>query len=104
MTDKPTRVQILERGAALTAGDRDRTYGPPHLNFSACATLWEAYLSAKTRGGAAPKITAEDVAHMMSLVKMSRTFYGGYHEDNYVDSATYEAIAGECRKISVGET
>jgi hypothetical protein len=92
MTDRPTRVQILEQGVAVTAGDRDRAYGPPYQNFNACAKLWEAYLMAKTHG-----------AHMMTLLKMARTFHGGYHEDNYIDSATYEAIAGECRKISVGE-
>jgi hypothetical protein len=103
MTDRPTRVQILEQGVAVTAGDRDRAYGPPYQNFNACAKLWEAYLMAKTHGAANVRITAEDVAHMMTLLKMARTFHGGYHEDNYIDSATYEAIAGECRKISVGE-
>ena len=40
--------------------------------------------------------TAEDVAHMMQLLKMSRAVTGQYHPDNYYDNTAYAAIAGEC--------
>ena len=93
---KPERVRLLEKGIELTAGDRDKAYGDPWTNLTACAQLWEAYLSAKLSHDI--KLVAEDVAHMMQLVKMTRTFHGRYHADNYVDNATYGAIAGECRK------
>jgi hypothetical protein len=95
--DAPERVRLLRRGISLTSGDRNKTYGDPWDNFTDCALLWKAYLGAKY--GFVGKLVAEDVAHMMQLVKMARTFSGGYHDDNYIDNATYGAIAGECRKI-----
>ena len=94
--NKAERVRILERGIELTAGDRDKAYGDPWTNLTCCAQLWEAYLSAKLNQDI--KLVAEDVAHMMQLVKMTRTFNGTYHPDNYLDNAVYGAIAGECRK------
>jgi hypothetical protein len=97
MTDTPPeRARLLARGLELTLHDRNKSYGPPWENLTACAQLWEAYLGAKfniTIG-----LTAEDVAHMMQLVKMTRTFHGEYHADNYLDNAVYGAIAGECRQ------
>jgi hypothetical protein len=94
--EKPERVRLLEKGLELTTGDRDKTYGPPWDNLTACAMLWEAYLSAKLNQDI--RLVAEDVAHMMQLVKMTRTFHGSYHADNYLDNAVYGAIAGECRQ------
>jgi hypothetical protein len=98
----PVRVRLLKRGIALTAGDRDKSYGPPYDNLDACAQMWSAYLTAKFGFPETFRFTAEDVGHMMQLVKMSRTFYGAYHEDNYVDNATFGAIAGECRAQEEG--
>lgn len=94
---QPERIRLLKRGIELTGGDRNKTYGEPWENLTDCAQMWEAYLGAKW--GFSGKIVAEDVAHMMQLVKMTRTFRGSYHDDNYLDNATYGAIAGECRKI-----
>lgn len=92
----PERVRLLRRGIELTSGDRNRTYGDPWDNLTDCAQMWEAYLSAKLKCDI--HLVAEDVANMMSLVKMTRSFYGTYHDDNYLDSAVYQAIAGECRR------
>jgi hypothetical protein len=94
---EPERVRLLKQGVALTSGDRNKTYGDPYDNLDACAQLWSAYMSAKFQLPETFRFTAEDVAHFMTLVKMTRTFYGAYHPDNYVDSGTYQAIAGECR-------
>jgi len=100
---EPERIRLLKRGIELTGGDRDKTYGPPYDNLTACADVWKAYLCAKFRGAVVDElsfqITAEDVAHMMVLVKMTRTFYGTYHADSALDGAVYMAIAGECRMI-----
>ena len=107
---KPTRVQTLEMAKHLTSADRDKAYGPPYDNLTACGNLWEAYLNnkfgalqAQPDGGYAVRITAEDVAWMMNLLKMTRSFYPGYHPDNYTDGACYAAIAGECREIQNAE-
>jgi len=106
MSDKPTRQETLETATKLTCGDRNDAYGPPFDNLSDCAELWTSYLTTKYRKTTLSprpwkpdfKMDAEDVAWMMSLVKMTRSFQEGYHFDNYVDSAAYSAIAGECRE------
>lgn len=99
------RVQILNDAARAVGTDRNKSYGPPYDNLSDCAALWEAYLNSKMsclvpqEGGYAARITAEDVAWMMNLLKMARSFHKVSHRDNYVDAAGYAAIAGECREI-----
>ena len=107
---KPTRVQTLETAIKLTGGDRDKSYGPPFDNLSDCSTLWNAYINSKwgclkvqADGSYKVDLNAEDVAWMMTLVKMTRSFQGGYHPDNYTDAAAYSAIAGECREIQMEE-
>jgi len=102
---KSTRETMLNTATALTCGDRNKSYGPPHDNLSDCAALWEAYLNTNLRcfrrEGDDWKVTltSEDVAWMMVLTKMTRSFQSGFHFDNYVDAAAYSAIAGECREI-----
>ena len=105
---KPTRVQTLETAIALTGGDRNKSYGPPFDNLSDCAALWNAYINTKrdcteatADGSYTVKLKAEDVAWLMTLVKMTRSFQSGYHPDNYTDAAAYSAIAGECREIQI---
>lgn len=100
-----TRETMLNTAKSLTCGDRNASYGPPHDNLSDCAALWEAYLNSNMRcvqkDGDSWKVTltSEDVAWMMVLTKMARSFQSGFHFDNYVDAAAYAAIAGECREI-----
>jgi len=96
---KPTRVQTLETAISLTNGDRDKSYGPPINNLTDCAELWNTYIRAKQRATNNLELDAEDVAWMMVLVKMTRSFQKGYHADNYTDATAYSAIAGECREI-----
>lgn len=91
------RGRLLDTAKQLTCGDRNETYGPPHENLSDCALLWETYMNTKKRYSI--RITAEDVAWMMVLLKMTRSFQPGYHRDNYVDASAYSAIAGECRDV-----
>jgi hypothetical protein len=96
---KPTRVKTLETAISLTNGDRDKSYGPPINNLTDCAELWNAYIHTKQRATNNLELDAEDVAWMMVLVKMTRSFQKGYHPDNYTDASAYSAIAGECREI-----
>jgi hypothetical protein len=99
MQAKPTRVQTLETAINLTAGDRNKAYGPPHRNLSDCALLWDAYLAIRNE----VQIDAEAVAWMNVLQKIARSAQPGYHPDNYTDAAAYSAIAGECRQIEIEE-
>ena len=90
------RGRLLDAAKKLTCGDRNEAYGPPYENLSDCAALWETYMNAKR--GYTIRIFAEDVAWMMVLLKMTRSFQPGYHPDNYLDASAYAAIAGECRE------
>lgn len=85
----PTRQDILQTAIALTTGDRCKTHGDAVTQHEFTARLWSAY--------AGHPFTAEDVAWMMNLVKMSRAKSGAFNPDDYVDGAGYVAIAGECR-------
>ena len=90
-----TRARILYMGAKLTDGDRNKQYGEPVKNMQDIAALWETYL--RGMHGFQDRLTGEDVAHMMSLMKIARAYVSGPpHVDNYVDGAVYQAIAGEC--------
>lgn len=104
--EKPTRVSMLETAKNLTGGDRNKAYGTPYDNLSDCAELWNAYINTKSAcieltadGSYTVRLKAEDVAWLMTLVKMTRSFKSGFHYDNYVDASAYSAIAGECREI-----
>jgi hypothetical protein len=100
--DMPTRARMLYKAAKLTTGDRDKAYGSPVSNMQDIASLWTAYL--RMIGVQVPYLSlrGEDVAHMMALMKMSRTVANNYTPDTYIDSACYEAIAGECAEAERG--
>lgn len=67
----------------LVDGDRNDAYGPPEENLSRIAEMWSAYIGTD--------ITAEDVALMMVLLKISRS-RAGYSRDNAVDGVAYFLI------------
>ena len=94
------RESILTSAIAHTCGDRDKQYGTPATNLGNTADLWTTYLIAKYRGQTLDevqfRITAEDVAWLNNLQKISRSFSGVVNPDNYEDAAAYSAIAGEC--------
>lgn len=101
--DQPTRADILSDAAKLTLGDRNTAYGDPYQNMQNIAGLWSAYIIVKYRGHLLDEntfaLSAEDIAHLNTLQKIARHMTGPYRVDNYVDSAAYEAIAGECALI-----
>jgi hypothetical protein len=56
--------------------------------------LWRTYISHVEERPYDSSILPHDVANMMILVKIARSMYGDYHEDNFVDAAGYAALAG----------
>lgn len=92
----PLRVEILNTGAVLTNGDRDKDYGSPVVNYIHTAALLTAYFKDKL-GYESYEFTAEDACMIQVLVKASRIAGGHFKLDNYIDGATYLAMAGECR-------
>jgi hypothetical protein len=78
---------FLEEAVRLVGGQRQKDYGDKTQNHKNIAKLWSAYLDFD--------ITAENVAIMMSLLKVARTKLGATNKDTYIDMAAYGAIAGE---------
>lgn len=78
---------VLATAATLVDGDRRETHGDPKTSFNRIAALWSAY--------AGVTLTAKDVAHMMALMKMTRTMYGQHNDDDSIDMAGYIALASE---------
>ncbi|NJL70376.1 MAG: hypothetical protein HC888_01600 [Candidatus Competibacteraceae bacterium] len=97
------RADILRKATSLTTGDRNKTYGHPYENMKTAADMFTVYLINKNRGSILDerqfRITPEDAAHFMTIMKMVRTASPTFRPDNYIDASCYEAIAGECRAI-----
>lgn len=87
------REKILADGIALTTGDRNKTYGPPAINLGLQWEFWESY-RANSRGKYSQ---AHEAAMQHVFAKIARIATAPHvHRDNYVDAATYLAIAYEC--------
>lgn len=90
--------EIAGKAAELVGGVRDRQHGAKVANFENIANLWQAYL--EIQGG--DDLTGLDVAHMMNLLKIARTFTGEHNEDDAIDACGYAACAGEIAAFIAG--
>lgn len=71
---------LLIEAEEIVYGERAASYGHPYDNFTNTAALWSAYLGIE--------ITAEQVAVLMMLVKISRQ-RNKHKRDNLVDIIGY---------------
>lgn len=78
-------TEALDKAKELVTGDRQKDYGTPEESFNRIAALWTDYLDVK--------ITAEDAAIMMALLKIARLRGGRKTPDTYHDLLGYGAIA-----------
>ena len=89
-----TKEEILKKAKELITGDRNDTHGDAYRNHAEIAEFWNIFLDKKLKPMA--NITAEDVALMMVLMKISRNTQGKKSNiDNFIDMCGYAAIAGE---------
>ncbi len=89
-----TKEGILKKARDLITGDRNETHGDAFQNHAEIAEFWNIFLDKKLQPMAS--ITAEDVALMMVLMKISRNTQGKKNNlDNFIDMCGYAAIAGE---------
>ena len=89
-----TKEEILRQAKELITGDRNDTHGYAYRNQAEIAEFWNIFLDKKLKPMA--NITAEDVALMMVLMKISRNSQGKKSNlDNFIDMCGYAAIAGE---------
>lgn len=78
--------KILLKAYKLINGDRQNEYGNPRNMFSKIAQFWSAYLDRD--------ITPEDVAMMMTLLKIARQSYE-HKADNLIDAAGYIGLGAD---------
>ena len=89
-----TKEEILAEASKIVSRERKLSHGDAFNNHAEIAEYWNIYLDKKLRPMA--NITADDVALMMILLKISRNNQGKkINMDNFVDIAGYAAIAGE---------
>lgn len=82
--------RVLEHAQGLLTGDRAREYGDPVASHEVIATLWGTYLG--------QSITPQQVAIMMTLLKIARLKSDPQHQDSMVDGVAYLAIAKACQE------
>lgn len=97
---KVTRHSILAAADSTANGARAEVYGGPEDSFKLIASFWEPYIAAKCVGQDVNVcVSPEDVAVLMSLMKVARLAASPNHEDSWVDLAGYAACGAElaCR-------
>jgi len=77
---------LIDEAKRLIHSDRNKTYGEPADNMKRIADFWSVYLGIEIR--------PDQVPVMMTLTKIARLM-NELHEDGFVDSIGYMAIAGE---------
>lgn len=96
-----TAEQIANHAASLVGGDRQKSHGDKVHNHLNIAILWNAYLTIRREPGS--PLQPVDVAHMMALLKISRTQLGAHNADDWVDMCGYAAVAGEIASKERGD-
>ena len=81
------RTEILEAAKQAVTVDRAATHGDAERNFGLTAAYWSAHLDAE--------VTPEDVAVMMTLLKLARIRSNPEHVDSWTDGCGYLACGGE---------
>jgi len=81
------KTEILETANEYICNDRQQTHGQAESNFANIGRLWSAYLD--------HPITPQDVAILMTLLKIARYKHSPSHVDNAIDMCGYAALAGE---------
>ena len=86
-------TDILEKTKKLVSKEREEKHGDKIINHENIARLWSAYLQNKFKLNL--NLLPEDVANLMTLLKIARTQAGKHNLDDYIDACGYSAIAGE---------
>ena len=86
---------VLQEANDAVYGEREASYGHPRDDFMRIATLWTAYLNARTTR----IIDSRDVACMIVLLKMARLLETPTHRDSWVDLAGYAAAGARAAGV-----
>lgn len=92
-------MSILDAAKAIVHGNREQVYGHPSKNLSCIAGMWEQYLHSRGLLNLDGEgLRPEDVALMMTLLKIARLANNLSHEDSLVDAAGYLALVERCKE------
>ena len=86
-------TEILKKTEKLVSESRHDKHGDKVINHENISRLWTSYLQNKFKLNLV--ILPEDVACLMTLLKLARTQAGKFNLDDYIDACGYAAIAGE---------
>ena len=82
-----SRADILDTAKEYVTKDRAAQHGDMEDNFTRIAEYWSVHLDTP--------VYPDDVAVMMTLLKVARIKSNHEHPDNWVDGAGYMACGGE---------
>lgn len=83
-------MKLPSETAADVVRERGAAYGTPHENFGNIAALWSGYLG--------KEVSREDVALLLTLLKVARLKTSPQHEDSQVDVCGYANTLAMLRK------
>ena len=83
----PIKDLVIIKAKELISGQRQIDYGDAIDSFSNIAAFWSTYLG--------KQLTAEDVAIMMTLFKISRIKTGSGTLDSFIDTIGYIALGAD---------
>ena len=86
-------TEILKKTEKLVSESRHDKHGDKVINHENISRLWTSYLQNKFKLNL--NLLPEDVANLMTLLKIVRSQAGKHNIDDYVDACGYAAIAGE---------
>ena len=86
-------TEILKKTEKLVSESRHDKHGDKVINHENISRLWTSYLQNKFKLNLV--LLPEDVACLMTLLKLARTQAGKFNLDDYIDACGYAAIAGE---------
>ena len=86
-------TDILEKTKKLVSGERGEKHGDIVSTHENIARLWSSYFQNKFKLNLI--ILPEDVANLMTLLKIARTQSGKFNLDDFIDACGYAAIAGQ---------
>ena len=88
MAAKLDRADILDTAKDYVTKDRAADHGDMEDNFRTIASYWNTHLGIDF-------IEPQDVAVMMTMLKLARIRQNEKHLDNWIDACGYMACGGE---------
>lgn len=88
------RGRVLLHAHDIINGQRQQQYGNPEDSFSEIAALWNWWLGTRLN----VPLTAQDVAMMMTAMKLAREKNGAGKTDNVADACGYLGLYEDLRE------